>query len=224
MHYRMRDHLSACVVGDQVLFLDIDADRYFRLPEDLERTFLAYERAPDNASAASMLVASSILVPAVVGGDAAPTHLDAPLRSVLEMAEGAAGCGISAIPEVVATLLACRRALGTRRFRVVLESAAKNRDRRCQPLPGMPDTEAERALLRATHLFLRARPYVPIEPCCLPDSLALTRFLARRGLHSRMVFGVTCEPFSAHCWLQAGDIALNETVGYARAHTVIRVV
>lgn len=224
MQYRMRDHLSACVIGDHVVFLDIDADRYFRLPEDLERAFVAYAKAQDCESAASMLLANNILAPAAAGGDAVTVDVDAPLRSALELAEPAAGHEITVIPEVMAALWTCRRALRTERFRDVLERTARSREQRCLSSPGASDPATERELLLAANLFLRARPYVPIAPCCLPDSLALTRFLARRGLHSHIVFGVTCEPFSAHCWVQAGDIALNETVGYARAHTVIRVI
>ena len=36
--------------------------------------------------------------------------------------------------------------------------------------------------------------------------------------------GVTSEPFAAHCWVQAGDIVLNETLSDANAHTPIRMV
>ena len=59
---------------------------------------------------------------------------------------------------------------------------------------------------------------------CLLDSIALVRFLARRGLYAQLVFGVTDDPFSAHCWVQAGDLVLNDTVGDVSAHTPIRVI
>lgn len=220
MHYRLRDQLSACVIGEHAIFLDVEADRYFRLPDALERAFLAYVANPLEAPAAA-LVEHGILVPAELERDPGQERVQLPLRSALEMPAHASGCGVASVAEVLATLWQCRRALRTQRFARVLARTCGDRDRRC---PGrLPESPSERALLNAVRLFLRARPYIPIAPCCLPDSLALTRFLARRGLHSRIVIGVAGEPFSAHCWVQVGDLALNETVGYASAHTVIRV-
>jgi hypothetical protein len=223
MAYQLREHLYACVIGEHAVFLDVEADRYFRLPEPLERAFVAHTAGPGDEPPPALL-AHRILVSAGSRDDRpCRGHVDAPSRSALEMPDRAAGSGIGAIPEALALLWSCRRALRTDRFQRVLERTARERDQRCDASPRLPDPKHEQALLRATRAFLRARPYLPIAPCCLPDSLALTRFLLRRGLHARIVFGVTCEPFSAHCWVQVGDIALNETVGYARMHTVIRV-
>ncbi|WP_434213483.1 lasso peptide biosynthesis B2 protein [[Pseudomonas] boreopolis] len=56
------------------------------------------------------------------------------------------------------------------------------------------------------------------------DSLSLLRFLSRRELPANIVFGVTLAPFAAHCWVQAGDIVLNETLSDANAHTPIRMI
>lgn len=221
MRYRLRDHLSACLIGEHAVFLDADADRYFRLSGALERAFLAYATDP-LAAPASLLLEHGILVPAGPESADTPERMDLPLRSALEMPHDPPGCGIAAIPEVLATLWACRHALRARGFASVLEWTAEHRTRRCRLC--IPEPSQEQALLHATRLFLSARPHIPVATCCLPDSLALTRFLARRGLHSRIVIGVTGDPFSAHCWVQAGDLALNETVGHAGAHTVIRVV
>jgi hypothetical protein len=220
MRYRLRDQLSACVIGAHAVFLDIDADRYFRLPEALERAFLAYSAKPLEAPA-SQLLEHGILVPAGPENDHAPEHMDLPLRSALEMPDHGSGCAFVAVPEVLTTLQGCRSALRTRAFAQVLALAGDYRDGHCPA--SLPGAASERALLHAARLFLRARRYIPIAPCCLPDSLALTRFLARRRLHSHIVIGVAGEPFSAHCWVQAGDLALNETVGRAWAHTIIRV-
>lgn len=223
MKFRMRDQLSACVIGDHAVFLDIDADRYFRLPASLERAFLMYMRNPDSQPAVATLVASNILVPARTGYDEPPAAIEPPTRSALEMGAPAGRWAVTAIPEVLTVLWTSRRAL-SKRFRDVLQRTAGERDRLCRssPRPGGPATE--RQALQIALRFHHARAYCPFAPCCLPDSIALTRFLARRGVDSRIVFGVTSEPFSAHCWVQVGDIALNETVGYARTHTVIRVV
>lgn len=66
------------------------------------------------------------------------------------------------------------------------------------------------ALRSATLDFLAARRFLPIQPRCLLDSVALLDFLSRRGLDADLVFGVIPRPFSAHCWLQVGAVALND--------------
>lgn len=47
---------------------------------------------------------------------------------------------------------------------------------------------------------------------CLPRSIALAICLAARGVDVQLVIGVKIAPFGAHCWVQAGDEVLNETV------------
>jgi hypothetical protein len=73
---------------------------------------------------------------------------------------------------------------------------------------------------RARHLveaFDFLRPWYPRPYLCMFDSLALLNFLAWYGLFPEWVFGVTAEPFEAHCWVQAGTIVLNDTVERAGA-------
>lgn len=82
-------------------------------------------------------------------------------------------------------------------------------------------TRNEATVLEAVSIFRQARPYVPIETCCLLDSVSLVQYLARRRVHARMVIGVTCDPFAAHCWVQTRDWVLNDTVGNVIAHTPI---
>ena len=56
----------------------------------------------------------------------------------------------------------------------------------------------------------------PIAPNCLYDSLALRRFLLRRGVGVDLVIGAKLHPFAAHCWLQDGTTVLNDCLGSAR--------
>ncbi|MNN96111.1 hypothetical protein D3C81_2150420 [compost metagenome] len=52
----------------------------------------------------------------------------------------------------------------------------------------------------------------------------MAKFLARRGLHADVVFGVIGDPFSAHCWLQAGTLVLNDSIGNIDTYTPIRAI
>lgn len=102
-----------------------------------------------------------------------------------------------------------------------LVSLQEYRNRHCGGGSASSSPPAE--LFAATHAFLRARRHVPVARNCLPDSMALVRFLSRRKLFANLVIGVTLQPFSAHSWVQSGPLALNETVSVAGAHTPIMV-
>ncbi|MGN7726460.1 lasso peptide biosynthesis B2 protein [Luteimonas sp. 22616] len=226
MPYRMRDNLSCCVIDGHAVFLDIETDLYFCLPGDLERAFIAYAAGAKGAGAAiPMLVKRKILTPGKpLDHDMPPGQARAPLRSALEIPVLHAGSGMTAVPELMTTIWTCRRQIRAKPFKEVLDRAARYRRQRCPPRTDASGPAHEQQLLQAACIFNRARPYIPIATNCLLDSIALSRFLARRHFRSDIVLGVTHEPFSAHCWVQAGDIALNEAVGNAMAYTVIKVV
>lgn len=79
-------------------------------------------------------------------------------------------------------------------------------------------------LYRLVAAFHHLRPYYGRKYLCLYDSLALLEFLARHRLFPQWVFGVTAEPFSAHCWVQDKSCVLNDSVECVRGYTPIMVV
>ncbi len=72
------------------------------------------------------------------------------------------------------------------------------------------------AFHRATLLFPRASR-------CLPDALALQRIVTRRGLSSKIIFGVQTDPFQAHCWVQHDDVVLCQDLETVTGFRVILV-
>lgn len=77
------------------------------------------------------------------------------------------------------------------------------------------------ALRRHTAIYRKLRPWYPRPYLCLYDGLALIEFLAHRQLFPDWVFGVQAQPFGAHCWVQQGDVLLNESTEYAGQFTPI---
>lgn len=225
MRYRTRSNLSYCVIDDHAIFLDIDADRYFLLPDHLERAFLDHVRKTGTRDERLQELADRKVltsVPLETTGTARGHAV--PSRSASELPSQTEWPAVLRVPEVWADVWMCRRMLRTQPFRNVLDAIVQYRkmhggSARLGVCPKRQDD-----LLLHTSVFQRARLYVPIEPRCLMDSLALTRFLARRQHSANIVFGVTHEPFAAHCWAQTGDLVLNDTLGSARSHTPIRVV
>ena len=53
-------------------------------------------------------------------------------------------------------------------------------------------------------------PFLPLPAKCLLRSFLLLRRLRRHGCDAVWVFGVRTWPFQAHCWLQAGEVVLDD--------------
>jgi hypothetical protein len=84
--------------------------------------------------------------------------------------------------------------------------------------PGQ-DLEKLRRLVRA-HYHLRSLVYTAHD-ACLFDSLVLVEFLAIYKVSATWIFGVYPAPFGPHCWVQAGAIVLNDTVGHVLHYSPI---
>jgi hypothetical protein len=83
-------------------------------------------------------------------------------------------------------------------------AATKTRDRGFEQLLG----------LRLGRAVSRTLGVLPADSRCLVRSLVLTRLLARRGIDSSLVIGVSVEPrFAAHAWVESCGLPLLPTNG-----------
>ncbi|TMN24202.1 lasso peptide biosynthesis B2 protein [Pseudoxanthomonas sp. X-1] len=226
MPYRLRDDLSYCYVDGGLIFQDVDQDRYFRLSDDMEQALIALLESDGSAEAdVRPLVEANILA----NGQPEPRHqarlaLECPRRSLVEGRSSSRRIPLSTLIESFAIVCATQWQLKRRRLKHVLDALVAYRREHASSSDTVANDARQLGLTEAVEDFRRSRRYVPVDPICLLDSLAMTRFLAKRGLHANIVFGVTSNPFSAHCWVQAGDLALNDTVGHTSAFVQIRVV
>jgi hypothetical protein len=70
-------------------------------------------------------------------------------------------------------------------------------------------------------VFTTLRPYYPRPYLCIFDSLALIHFMAQFDVFPCWVYGVKLEPFGAHCWVQVGNLVVNDMVDHVRQYTPI---
>lgn len=219
--YESRDDLSFCRIDGHVVFLDVGHDRYFRLSSRLEAAFEAHlEGAEVSQPDLAHLVERGVLYRAPTPAQWTRHPVATAMRSALELPSGPSRVGPRLILDVCAVVYRTHRWLKARRLNALLAPLA----RRTRSAAVAARVAAEGELIAATRQFLAARKFVPIETCCLLDSISLLTFLARRDLSAHMVIGVTHDPFTAHCWVQAQDLILNDAVGNTRAFSVIRVV
>lgn len=224
MFYSLRNGLSFCQVDGRLIFLDVRDDRYFRLSDGLEHSFIAYAKGNRGADVAALVARNILVASKDPHSRIAPVSVETPSRSALEQ-PSPASLHLNSLIEVFVAICSMRRQLRTRPLELILESTMTVGPGESQGDPGsQPASALEQPLLEASGEFRLARAYALVENCCLLDSLAMIKFLAKRKLRASIVFGVTSEPFSAHCWVQSGNLVLNDTVGHANAHTPIRVI
>lgn len=66
-----------------------------------------------------------------------------------------------------------------------------------------------------------ARTWIPFEGECLQRSFLLRSWLASQGIVANWIFGVRTWPFSAHCWLQIGDLVVGDRLERVGRYTPI---
>lgn len=89
--------------------------------------------------------------------------------------------------------------------------------------PASPETQAidEARVARLVRAARAARIWIPYEGECLKRSFQLRRFLASQGVATDWIFGVRTWPFSAHCWLQIGDLVVGDRLERISRYTPI---
>jgi hypothetical protein len=125
--------------------------------------------------------------------------------------------------QALSFFLACASAskqLSRERFQSIVARVQARKHAQRAPAPAF-DLDRARPLIAR---FMQLRLFYPRPYLCLFDSLALVHFLARFDLYPDWVFGVRADPFEAHCWVQAENSVLNDTVERVSALTPIMVV
>jgi hypothetical protein len=92
------------------------------------------------------------------------------------------------------------------------------RERRVKSSKRPPPESAWQAVTDAFAATVSIRPR---SDRCLSSSIAFLDVGFSRHLDAQLVFGVYSSPFSAHCWVQAGDTVLNDRIENVRTFTPI---
>lgn len=201
MALALAPHIHLAALGDDVVLLDTAADAYLCIPGGLAQL----RPSPDRGSVSPLdqdLVAG-LLEAGFVAAGIAPTErpwLPRPSRDIGEAAaEPLSACDAWRLAGALWDLLWRYRG---RRLGDILAFVAAG--------PRRPARTSETDILRLARRFQTAVVWLPMPRKCLVRSFVLLRFLQRSGLDARWVFGVRTWPFAAHCWLQLGDMVLDD--------------
>jgi len=216
----MPSQLFACAVDGKHIFLDLQRDRYFRLPDAAQAAFAGLleqgTRCPPSALEA--LVRLGVLTTDRPGKALGLTRHPLPADSLTETLDVGSrpGTWLRHLVEVTALVHAARRTVARRQL---LAAFARIAAARASELPHHDKGRRNRLVER----FLAVRSFAPLPAKCLHDTLALSRFLARRRVFPDIVIGVKLHPFAAHCWLQDGATVLNDALASARDYQPVLV-
>lgn len=200
-----RSSLAWCRTGDHLVFLDLESDRYFRLPREREQTCLttlAKEGLADWRQ------------PAVLPR---PEDWRSPRTS--SPARDGGDFRLARVARALWVQRRIERRFAAGAFLSVLQDLRRTR-MRCDA-PHEELSEGGKAVVRA---FEHARLLRSAADRCLARSVALAGCLAASGDECHVVLGVTSPPFSAHCWAQKGDLVLNDSLEEVQRYTPILVV
>ncbi|MDR6623866.1 lasso peptide biosynthesis B2 protein [Caulobacter segnis] len=205
--------VSAARVETDIVFLDIGADAYLCLPGAAEDLRLG----PGGAVA---LTSAALAEELGRAGLVARCPQGLPKPSLPPVRRGLEG--------PAATLTPASIGLAVRVNHIAARAIADLPFREVLALAGQLDPAALQApkpsVLAASAAFARMAPWLPRAGLCLMRSLQQRLFLARRGHAAAWVFGVRTWPFEAHCWLQVGEVVLDDTPSHVAGFSPILVV
>jgi transglutaminase superfamily protein len=205
----VRAHLDpvvhAVTIGDDLVFLDVRNDRYLCWPglSGVPVRMTPDGRALDGVDiglATDLLAAGLTQLEAADSSFATAPCLPPPRRDLdgLQPAPPTWRDG----PDALRCALDCAVSYRRQTFADLVAYGARRR----RPPPDAPTPE----MLALVQRFQVWAPWLPAPAKCLIRSHTLLRLLRRSGFDARWVFAVRTWPFEAHCWLQVGEVVLDD--------------
>jgi transglutaminase superfamily protein len=193
------------LVNGRPVFMDLSTDSYFLLEPEEETRFL---RRLDEEPAAGVLIASE------VGEPVQRTSCVAPTVSVLALLKENRRPAAGDVLRAWRLLAKARSSVRHRSVEAIIAEVL---------YPCGTDSDRDAAAASALR-FASARRFAPVPRNCLSDSVALLHWLHAGGYGATLVFGVKLDPFAAHCWVQAGDLLLNDHIEHVERFAPVRAV
>ena len=219
MGLKLRDNIHWCVCAGRAVFLDVDDDRYFCLSKAANEEFLKLASGDTEegySTSLKSIIARGILVECEASSNLPPPPtIPAPANDLIHNRHRPPFAGI--IRALYSDLHVSFMLKGTslkRAFRTVTKH---------RPVPAT-DSSTQLRLMRDTIAAFETAAFLTrSHNRCLARGLAVHAACRRIGISSKLVMGVTANPFTAHCWVQLGSTVLVGGFEQARLYTPILV-
>ncbi|KSB91754.1 hypothetical protein AS593_06950 [Caulobacter vibrioides] len=202
-------HVFAVMHERDLVLLDIRQNSYFVLPN--AEAQIALDADASGAVLLDAELAAELLQSGLAAANAGPPSglrvlPPAPMGDLFDRAAGPLQAGDISSFLVALAGMAWRYKLAPLRGLVRERPAA---------VPLSPSAETTRRSVA----FRRLLPWAPFQGQCLYRAALLRDWIGRGDESVRWVFGVSTWPFAAHCWLQAGDLVLNDRLSHVRRYS-----
>jgi hypothetical protein len=218
---RLASHAHFCVDGDYCIFLDLRNDGYLCVGKQDIEALQGDEQhhSPSCTTLAGELVHSGVFTRCDTGRPIVATRATMPARAlVAEVHPCRTLEALCRFMRMVRSSIWAHWALTNWPLQRTVQFA---RQRKAELDSSTPD---QSLLARLVGEYNQWRPFFPRAYLCLFDSLALFDILIRHRVRVDWIYGVQAEPFEAHCWLQTGDLVVNDTLERIAPFTPIMVV
>lgn len=223
---QLADHVRACLVGDQLIFLDLLRSKYIGVAGpriDALSAALLGGNSANGAEAVDEWIArlrqQNLLSE---GPSVAPSRrptLAEPVAGLDTQDVQADASDWRQLMRLWRSTWVASAWLRRRSLADIADRVAALRARRSV------QSAAQDGMQGAVGAYLRLRPFaLSSHDRCLNDSLTLVHFLASQGHFPHWVIGVRVRPFYAHSWVQSGGVVLNDLPEHVRSYQPILVV
>jgi hypothetical protein len=222
MVFTLGAHIHACIDADVPIFLDLAADRYFRLKPDAEGAFRRLAKN-ENPRAEDQRILAGLVTMGILrdAGPLVPDAIDI-LTPPPPLEDELSGDAKPTLPIVASIMFRRLRVRFGRRYarRLLLSlDCARNADKSRTP----PVKTIDKRTVEIVAGLARSDMVVAPADRCLERSLALVSVLRGANERAELVLGVTARPFSAHCWVQQGPLLLGDRIERVSNFTPIAV-
>ncbi|MGD9711856.1 MAG: lasso peptide biosynthesis B2 protein [Thermomicrobiales bacterium] len=202
--------ISYSVCDDRAVFLDVERDRYFCLPSQLNQAFVRTVVDGEAMLSAHVERLRALGIERLVPGDFAsrPDIQAIPTKEIAPSDRASSMLWASAAQWLVQSRL--------KRWRFA-RLLARERGR----TPGPSHNASDQTLANLHAAFRRASLWMGEADQCLARSIAFRMLAFRLGLAPTLVLGIKLDPFAAHCWVQMGDCVVNDSLERVRGFTPI---
>lgn len=210
MGYRLREGLSFCITGGRAIFLDVDADRYFGLHPQWDEAFQQLVRGNAQTQVLPQLIHAGILLEtAAQSAPILPAAVPRALREIHPVVRSP-----FSRQSLVFILAQLRAAIKLKTTPLGVIIAQITEEGPTGPIEwGTPQLAM---CIDICSAFSSCRALRWRAGHCLTSSIAFLSVVRGAGMEARLVLGVSAAPFSAHCWVQAGDCVLNDRLENVR--------
>lgn len=208
MPYKLAEGVSFCRTSGRFVFLDVAQNRYFALPNEVERSFarwLAADELSGNDRECLAEIAESGILLSASPAEIPPACPPPPpaARAIADEESATTGAGIL---HALLRFAEASLALKLLPLSMILERLGR-RKRALDCSRSSVDAVYRVAAALKTSALLAT----PLNRC-LPRSITAAHMLLDWRCSPELIIGVRLQPFAAHCWVQCAGLLVTETV------------